>query len=482
MSRLPSPVSGLPQVTLIGAGLAGSLLSLYLARRGFAVDICERRPDMRKGQIGGGRSINLALSTRGIHALKDVGLHEQIMKIAIPMKGRMIHSPAGELMFQRYGKDDSEVIYATSRSELNIALMNAAEKQSNVRIHFSQRCTGMNVGTGDITLVDETSGRSSSVQTSAVIGTDGSASAIRTAIGESIAFDFSEQYLEYGYKELIIPAGPEGTFLLEKNALHIWPRGVYMLIALPNIDGSFTCTFFFPFEGPISFATLNSEAKVLEFFQQQFPDAVALMPGLLEDYFTNPTGSMVTIKCKPWHVGGRVALLGDAAHAIVPFFGQGMNCAFEDCTVLDEIMGNMEKGEGLPAEAIAQAVGREKGEKRVEWERGFREFERQRKVNADAIADMAVENFVEMRDHVAQPKFQLKKRMEAALQQRFPDIFIPKYSMVTFHRVPYSVALLRGRVQDKILDELGFSITSPEEIDWKKADELIHARLTSLYD
>lgn len=463
MSGTPSPVSSLPAITLIGAGLAGSLFSLYLARRGFTVDIYERRPDMRKVQIGGGRSINLALSTRGIHALQDVGLHEQIMKIAIPMKGRMIHSPAGELAFQRYGKDDTEVIYATSRSELNIALMNAAEKQNNVRIHFNQRCTGMNVETGEITLIDEISGSSTSVQTSTVIGTDGSASAIRTAIGESITFDFSEQYLEYGYKELIIPAGHEGKFLLEKNALHIWPRGAYMLIALPNINGSFTCTFFFPFKGAVSFASLDSEAKVLEFFRQQFPDAVALMPGLLEDYFTNPTGSMVTITCSPWHVGGKVALLGDAAHAIVPFFGQGMNCAFEDCTVLDEIIGNMEKGEGE----------REKGEKSMGWEKVFREFERQRKVNTDAIADMAVENFVEMRDHVANPKFLLKKKVEQELEKRYPGKFIPKYSMVTFHRIPYVVALAKGKVQDEILRKLCEGIDTVDSLDWGQADVLV---------
>ncbi len=473
MSGPQSPVSRPQPIALVGAGLAGSLLSIYLAKRGYAVDVYERRPDMRKVDIGGGRSINLALSTRGIHALRDVGVYDRVMKIAIPMKGRMIHPLSGDVTLQRYGKDDSEVIYATSRSQLNMALMDEAEKHPGVKLHFNQKCTGMNLDTGELHVFDEATGANTSLQTHTVIGTDGSASAIRTEMQRG-RFHFSQTYLDYGYKELVIPAGPGGTFLLEKNALHIWPRGTYMLIALPNIDGSFTCTLFFPFEGPVSFESLDSEAKVLQFFMQQFPDAVALMPGLLQDYFSNPTGSMVTIKCSPWHVKDKVALLGDAAHAIVPFFGQGMNCAFEDCTTLDEILGKKETGDWR----LDTGGGRTE----AGWETVFREFERLRKVNADAIADLAVENFVEMRDLVAQPKFQLKKKMEAALQQRFPDVFIPKYSMVTFHRVPYSVALLRGKIQDKILDELGSSITGHEEIDWKKADELIHARLTSLYD
>jgi kynurenine 3-monooxygenase len=451
-------------VTLVGAGLAGSLLATYLVRRGFGVELFERRPDMRKVVVDRGRSINLALSTRGIHALKDVGLYDEIMKIAIPMKGRMIHPVKGELVFQRYGKDDTEVIYATSRANLNIALMNQAERCPGVRITFNRRCTGIDLNSGTLRVHDETMGSESLVPAGTTIGTDGSASALRMEMQRTVRFNLSQSYLDYGYKELEIPPGREAEFRLEKNALHIWPRGSYMLIALPNINGSFTCTFFFPFEGPESFETLDSEPKVDEFFKQQFPDAHAFMPTLLEDFFGNPTGSMVTIKCHPWHVGGKVVLLGDAAHAIVPFFGQGMNCAFEDCTYLDEIIGR---------------VGQESGtvESEREWESIFQEFERVRKVNADAIADLAVENFVEMRDLVAHADFQLKKKVERLLEERYPDMFIPKYSMVTFHRLPYSVALARGKVQDRILAELCDGVVTPEQIDFRKADTLIKQHL-----
>ncbi|MBM2841598.1 MAG: monooxygenase, FAD-binding protein [Bacteroidetes bacterium] len=457
------------RITLVGAGLAGSLLSIYLAKRGYAVDVYERRPDMRKVDIGGGRSINLALSTRGIHALKDVGVYDRVMKIAIPMKGRMIHSVSGALTFQRYGKDDTEVIYATSRSQLNSALMDGAEQYPGVKLHFNQKCTGMNFDTGELRVFDEATGARTTLRTHNVIGTDGSASAIRVEMQRSRRFNLSQQYLDYGYKELIIPPGPDQTWQLEKHALHIWPRGAYMLIALPNIDGSFTCTFFYPFEGEQSFETLNTPERVHKFFKDQFPDVATLMPNLREEFFSNPVGSMVTVKCTPWHAGGRALLLGDAAHAIVPFFGQGMNCAFEDCTILDECLGG--KGSGGGSQETGEAM----------WAAVFKEFEKQRKANTDAIADLAVENFVEMRDLVAQPKFQLKKKVEQVLLQRFPQSFIPKYSMVTFHRVPYSIAMTRGRTQDRILDELCSAIANPDELDWKKAEELIQTRLTPLY-
>ncbi len=448
------------RVTLVGAGLAGSLLSIYLAQRGFDVDVYERRPDMRKVNIGGGRSINLALSTRGIHALKEVGVLEQVMKIAIPMKGRMMHAVSGELTFQRYGKDDTEVIYATSRSQLNMALMDAAERLPNVTLHFNRKCTGMNFGTDELALFDEVVGKSMKVQTGTVIGTDGSASALRMEMEGIPQFHSSQQYLEYGYKELAIPAGPMGAWLLEKHALHIWPRGTFMLIALPNIDGSFTCTFFFPHEGELSFKTLNTRDRVNTFFHEHFPDAIALMPDFIDQFFSNPTGAMVTVKCSPWHAGGKMALLGDAAHAIVPFFGQGMNCAFEDCTSLNEIMGKK-------LEVEKQEIGEEW------WKSVFDEYERARKINTDAIADLAVENFVEMRDLVAHPKFLLKKKVEQALHQRFPEKFIPKYSMVTFHRIPYAVALSRGKVQERILDELCSTISTVDTLDWARAGQLI---------
>ncbi len=446
------------KITIIGAGPAGSLLSIYLAKRGFEVEIYERRPDMRKVQISGGRSINLAISTRGIHALGEVGVLDSIMKIAVPMKGRMMHASTGELTFQPYGKDETEVIYAVLRSELNMALMNEAEKNPGVKIHFNKRCTGMDFKTGEVELHHEITGQSQTIPTAVVIGTDGSASAIRMDRLKVGRFNFSQQYLEHGYKELTIPAGPNGQYQIEKNALHIWPRHTYMLIALPNIDGGFACIFFFPFEGEPSFASLDGEEKVRRFFQEQFPDAVPLMPNLLENYFTNPTGAMVTVKCDPWHVGDKALLLGDAAHAIVPFFGQGVNCAFESCTYLIECLDKHG----------------------ADWQKVFAEFESMRKADTDAIAELALENFIEMRDRVADPKFLFKKKVEQALEKKYPTVFVPKYSMVTFHRLPYSVALARGKIQDRILAELCAPIDRVEELDWQKADFLINKELNDL--
>jgi kynurenine 3-monooxygenase len=444
-------------ITLVGAGLNGPLLAIGLAQRGFRVEIYERRPDMRKVRMRGGRSINLALSTRGIHALTQADLWKEMQTIAIPMKGRMMHSVASELTFQRYGKDDAEVIYSISRSELNIALMNAAEVQG-VEIVFQQRCSGINLKEGSLQLRDEVTGESRTLDSKVVIGCDGSASAIRSEMLRQSRFNFSQQYLNYGYKELTIPAGANGKHALETHALHIWPRGNHMLIALPNVDGTFACILFLPFEGADSFAQLNTHSEVVEFFRARFPDAVPLMPGLAENFFANPTGAMVTIQCSPWHAEGRVLLLGDAAHAIVPFFGQGINCGFEDCTQLLELIG--------------QHSG--------DWARIFAEFEKRRKVNTDAIADLALENFVEMRDRVGDARFLFRKKVELALEAKLPKVFVPKYSMVTFHRIPYATALERGRVQDRILTELCEGIERVEDLDWSKAEQLITSQLLPL--
>jgi kynurenine 3-monooxygenase len=444
-------------ITLVGAGLNGPLLAIGLAQRGFRVEIYERRPDMRKVRMSGGRSINLALSTRGIHALTQADLWKEMQTIAIPMKGRMMHSVASELTFQRYGKDDAEVIYSISRSELNIALMNAAEVQG-VEIVFQQRCSGINLKEGSLQLRDEVTGESRTLDSKVVIGCDGSASAIRSEMLRQSRFNFSQQYLNYGYKELTIPAGANGKHALETHALHIWPRGNHMLIALPNVDGTFACILFLPFEGADSFAQLNTHSEVVEFFRARFPDAVPLMPGLAENFFANPTGAMVTIQCSPWHAEGRVLLLGDAAHAIVPFFGQGINCGFEDCTQLLELIG--------------QHSG--------DWAPIFAEFEKRRKVNTDAIADLALENFVEMRDRVGDARFLFRKKVELALEAKLPKVFVPKYSMVTFHRIPYATALERGRVQDRILTELCEGIERVEDLDWSKAEQLITSQLLPL--
>lgn len=458
-SRPRSPVS------IIGAGLAGSLVGIYLAQKNFPVEIFERRPDMRSADIGGGRSINLALSARGIHALKETGIADDIMRIAIPMRGRMIHSATGELVFQRYGKDDSEAIYATSRAELNKALMTAAEKYNSLRIHFNMRCGGVNFETGTVRFLNEEAREEIVHTTQTIIAADGASSAVRNELVSKGISQFSLDYLNYGYKELTIPPAPDGRHPIEKNALHIWPRKTFMLIALPNLDGSFTCTFFFPHKGPESFESLTTPGNVNTFFLQHFPDVVDLIPELTKEFFSNPTGSMVTVKGLPWHVGGKALLLGDAAHAIVPFFGQGMNCAFEDCSHLNQMIERQ----------ITRMSSNE-----VDWNKVFTEFEGNRKKDTGAIADLAVENFLEMRDHVAEPKFQLKKKVERILEERHPGRFVPKYTMVTFRRVPYSLAYARGVVQEGILNELCANITDLEHVDLQKADLFIRTQLDYL--
>ncbi|MDT8067714.1 MAG: NAD(P)/FAD-dependent oxidoreductase [Terriglobia bacterium] len=445
------------RITLIGSGLTGPLLAIELLRRGYEVELYERRPDMRQVHISAGRSINLAISTRGIHALQQAGLWEKMQSIIVQMRGRMMHSVSGELTFQPYGKDETEVINSISRAEMNIALMNAADEQG-VRIHFQQRCTGFDLRSGAVHLRDEETGEEQTLETDLVIGADGAASAIRTEMLKLHRFNFSQQYLDYGYKELTIPAAADGRHAMEPNALHIWPRGNYMLIALPNIDGTYGCILFLPFEGKDSFEELDSEQKVARFFHERFPDAVPLMPQLTENFFANPTGAMVTVKCSPWHVDGRALLLGDAAHAIVPFFGQGLNAGFEDCTVLLQLLDRHGP----------------------QWRQVFEEFERARKMNTDAIADLAVENFVEMRDRVADPRFLFKKKVELALEAKYPGVFVPKYAMVTFHRVPYSVAEKRGKIQDRMLAKLCDGIERIEDLDWKKADDLVRRDLTPL--
>jgi kynurenine 3-monooxygenase len=443
------------KVTIIGSGLTGPLLAIELVKRGFQTEIYERRPDMRRVHVSAGRSINLALSTRGIHALTQAGLWQEMQKIVIPMRGRMMHSTASEITFQPYGRNESDVINSISRADLNIALMNAAEAKG-VKVHFQNRCVGMDLRTGTLRLQDEATGQEHSAAADTVIGCDGSASAIRGEMLKRSRFNFSQQYLDYGYKELTIVAGSGGTHALAKNALHIWPRGNYMLIALPNVDGTFACILFLPFEGQDSFAQLHTPDAVLTFFHARFPDVVPLVPDLAEAFFANPVGTMVTIKCSPWYFEDMALLMGDAAHAIVPFFGQGINCGFEDCTVLMELVD----------------------QHGADWKKIFSEFEKARKVNTDAIADLAIENFAEMRDHVAHPRFLLRKKVELALEAKYPSWFVPKYSMVTFLRVPYATALKRGQVQDRLLTDLCEGIDSVEALDWSRADKLVHSELT----
>jgi kynurenine 3-monooxygenase len=431
---------------IIGAGLAGSLLAINLAKRGIEVNVYEASADMRSRAVSGGRSINLALSDRGIAALREVGMDQYMLAEAVPMTGRMVHTPTGELKLLPYSGRSGEYINSVSRGGLNIALINEAERFAEVTLSFGRRCIDLDCETGEVTFADGTAAAADTV-----ISTDGAGSAVRRAMmnGGVDRFDFSQTWLEHGYKELHIPPGLTGEFQLEPNALHIWPRHKFMMIALPNFDGSFTCTLFLAHEsrtgGDDSFERLRTEDEIADFFRREFPDAVPLMPSLTADFFSNPTGNLGTVKCFPWNAGRKVLLLGDAAHAVVPFYGQGMNCAFEDVRVLDELIGK----HGF------------------DWEKVYTEFAGLRKPNTDAIADMAEENFYEMRDKVADPVFQRKRELETRLEQNFPDYF-SKYSMVTFREdLPYSEAMKKGNAQDAFLMEFcrGVSDVSSVDID-----------------
>lgn len=436
------------KIHIIGGGLVGPLMAIYLSQKGFQVELIECRPDMRKSTVAAGKSINLAVTSRGFQALKDVGLEEQIRAISIPMKGRMIHDIEGNQALQPYGQKEDEVIYAASRGLLNKMLLDAVGACNNVHMTFDRACTGYDIDARQLSFSDGTTEKAE-----VVIGADGAWSAIRRSFLEQTPnIDYAQKFLEYGYKELHIPPDAKGGFRMEKNALHIWPRKSYMMIALPNTDGSFTVTLFYPYEGEDSFERLPNEKSVLEFFQRDFPDALALMPTLAEDFFANPTGGLATIKCSPWHAKGRVLLIGDAAHGIVPFFAQGMNSGFEDCTLLASLIQSTTP----------------------DWDHVFQSFHLMRRPDTDAIADMAVENFVEMRDLVNDKNFLLKREVGFELEKRWPDKFIPRYSMVIFRPdIPYSEARRRGVVQDLVLSRLCSGVTSLEQIDWQKAERLL---------
>lgn len=420
-------------VNIIGAGLVGSLLSIYLAKKGYKVNIYERRPDMRKTKMSAGKSINLALSDRGWRGLEGVGIADEVRKIAIPMYGRFIHNRDGSTAFQPYGKKE-QAIYSVSRAEINMKLMDLAEREAGVKIHFNERCTAVDRVKMEASFINEEN-KSTTVSTSDLIfGADGAFAASRLNMQlNNDRFEYNQHYISAGYKELIIPPGEGGSFLMEKNALHIWPRGSFMMIALPNPDGNFTCTLFLPFEGEKSFEKLKTREDVTKFFNEEFPDAVPLMPTLLDDFFNNPTSSLVTVKCFPWVFDNKVALIGDAAHAIVPFFGQGMNCGFEDCVVLNELITKHNE----------------------DWNKILPEYQSLRKPDGDAIADLAIANFIEMRDKTADPKFLLQKKIEARFNEKYPDKWIPLYSMVTYSpHIRYSTALKEGARQEAIMQKI----------------------------
>jgi len=420
------------EITIIGAGLVGSLLSIYLSKQGYQVNIYERRSDMRQIKMQAGRSINLALSDRGIKALEEVGLMDEIRKIAIPMHGRQMHHVDGSQLYQAYGKD-GQFINSVSRGQLNCTLMDLAES-NQVNIHFNERCDHIDWTKNEIHFTNTEKNEKHIVKQDLIFGSDGAFAASRlTHQLQHNRFNYEQHYIDFGYKELTIPVGENNSFLMEKNALHIWPRGNYMLIALPNVDGSFTCTLFFPFEGNPSFESIKTPDDSRAFFNEIFPDAAAMMPELEKEFFNNATSSLVTVRCTPWIREDKFALIGDAAHAIVPFFGQGMNCGFEDCRVLNTLINKHNH----------------------DWKAILSEYQELRKPDGDAIATLALNNFVEMRDKVADPQFLLQKKIEAHFSAKHPDKWTPAYSLVTFSpEVRYSEALSRGYAQQAIMDEV----------------------------
>lgn len=439
------------EIAIVGAGLVGSLLSIYLVKKGYKVRIYERRGDMRKEPVQAGRSINLALSDRGIKALQEVGIADEVLTVAIPMHGRFIHTTNGNNAFQPYGKS-GQYIHSVSRAELNKKLMDLAE-QEGVQLFFHHKCNRIDWDKKEIIFDDSTTGGTITTSYDLLFGADGAYSAARLQhMTQHNQFDYQQFYIDCGYKEISIPAGDNNSFLLDKNALHIWPRKHYMLIALPNLDGSFTGTLFFPFKGETSFEKLDNNEKVKAFFQKTFSGIVPLVPDLEQQFFDNPTSSLVTVKCYPWVRKDEFALIGDAAHAIVPFFGQGMNCGFEDCSVLNGLIDQYHHN----------------------WEEILQEFQERRKENTDAIADLALNNFVEMRDKTADPRFLLQKKIEARLHEKFPDRWIPAYSQVTFHpQISYAEAFHNSMRQEAVMQQIMVRRDIEEKWQSEEIEQLI---------
>jgi kynurenine 3-monooxygenase len=420
-------------ILIIGAGLCGSLLALRMAQRGYKIQLIEKRPDLRKHDTGAGRSINLAFSDRGMKGMKLVGLEEKVKALCIPMYGRMIHDIEGNTFLSRYSGREEEYINSISRTGLNALLLDEAEKMENITMIFSHSCLEVDLEEGIAKFYDEINKKEILLKGDVVIGTDGAGSVLRKSmyLHKKFLFSFSQNFLTHGYKELSFPPDENGGYLTEKGALHIWPRGENMVIALPNLDGSFTVTLFLAWsEGEYNFDNLTTPERVTEYFQKFYPDALELMPHLATEFFENPTGALGTVKCYPWSSYGKTLLMGDAAHAIVPFYGQGMNASFEDVVVFDEIL---DQHEG-------------------DWHKVFSEYEKERKKDTDAIADLALDNFHEMKSHTASALFQEKRKLETAFEKEFPLEYFSKYSMVTFKgELPYSEAMKRGRAQDKAI-------------------------------
>ena len=420
------------KILIVGAGLCGSLLALRMAQRGYQVEVYESRSDLRNSVISAGRSINLSLSDRGLKALRMAGLEKKARALCIPMKGRLMHDAASNTFESNYSGRQGECINSISRGNLNGLLLTEAEKYSNVNIHFNTKCLEIDIESKIVHFQSSDSKEQFTVQADVIFGTDGAGSSLRKSYEKQFpAFKVSQEFLTHGYKELEIPADKNGGHLISKEHLHIWPRGDYMLIALPNMDGSFTVTLFLSYsEGSYNFDNLITKEKIIEFFEKDFPDTLALIPDVLKEFENNPTGKLGTVKCYPWAYKGNTLLLGDSSHAIVPFYGQGMNASFEDVFVFDSVLNQFEG----------------------DWATVFSEFQKQRKIDADAIADLAIDNYYEMRDHVANPLFKEKRIVEMGLEKFFPTEYFSKYSLVTFNEhIGYHEAMTKGRAQDKVL-------------------------------
>ncbi len=444
-------------ITIIGAGLVGSLQAIYLAQRGYQVTVFEQLPDIRKEAIPAGRSINLALANRGIHALEQVGVMEQVKSLLITMKGRMLHDESGNLHMQKYGQKSEEVIYSVSRAGLVSILRDKAEATGLVKFYFKHELKGIKFDTRRCDIENLITGEIKAHEFEYLVGADGGGSQVRACMEALETTEVTSELLDHSYKELTIPADANGDFQLYKEALHIWPRGEYMLIALPNPDASFTLTLFMPNRGEVSFEAIHDEQQLEQFFDQHFADAKALIPDLKTEYFNNPTGYLGTIRCSDWH-HENVMLIGDAAHAVVPFHGQGMNAGFEDCAQLNAALEASDD----------------------DWQMAIPQFEAARIDNANAIADMALEHYVEMRATVRDPKFHLKKAIAFELENRLPEYFIPRYSMVTFHLIPYAEAKSRGLIQSRILEQLSEGIKDISEVDFERGERLVVQKLPRL--
>lgn len=455
-SASPDATASPRDINIVGAGLAGALLAVLLARRGLRITLYDRRPDPRQATAVGGRSINLALAARGIRALERAGVMDRIRPLLIPMRGRMVHDLSGSVTLQPYGQREHEVIHSVSRAALNRVLIEEAACYDTVTLRFEQTCVGASIEHNTLRWRNNTDGTEYETALTPTIATDGAGSAVRTSLTATKHLIVGEDWLDHDYKELTIPA-QAGRHVMDGNSLHIWPRGGFMLIALPNTDGSFTATLFLARTGTNSFAALTDATAVNAFFQREFPDVVPLMPNLAQEFQAHPQGQLGTVQLTPWHIGGNVLLLGDAAHAIVPFHGQGMNAAFEDCSVLDTLLDE---------------IG-------TDWEPLFTAFSNSRRPNAAAIATMALENYTEMRDTVRDAGFVRRKAIAMELERRFPERFIPRYSMVMFHpEIPYAEALRRGTLQEGILLQLDAQRDASGHINTALAQELITERLT----